>query len=66
MDDEITQDEINQYEEFLEGETHGYKYAIQQIGNYVRRKAHGIIISPGCYYIRRLRTADGQWMPETP
>lgn len=64
MEDEITHDEINQYEEFLkeDGETHKYKYAIQQAGNYIRRKAHGKLIAPGCYHVRQLPSGDAQWM----
>jgi len=61
MDDEITQDEITKYEEFLEGETYNYRYAIQQGTNYVRRKAHGQKIAPGCYHIKRLLVGDSQW-----
>ena len=65
MDHEITHDEITQYNEFLNnedpGQVRGYKKAIQQAGNYVRRKAHGIMLNSGCYHVRRLRTSDNQW-----
>ena len=63
--DKITHDEITQYNEFLEGEdsgqVRGYEKAIQQARNYVRRKAHGIMLNSGCYHVRRLRTSDNQW-----